>query len=73
MEKSASLAELKKGIEIVASGACYFGPEVAHFLIAEKLNISFKTVENHRFQSNEKTTDTRHRRTDPLCHSKRNY
>lgn len=32
VEKSASLSELKKGIEIVASGGSYFGPEVALLL-----------------------------------------
>ena len=29
VEKSAPLSELRKGIEIVASGGSYFGPEVA--------------------------------------------
>ena len=84
VEKSAPLTELQKGIEIVASGGSYFGPEVALLLreamadpkskesginiltkrerqilqliaesnstrdIAEKLNISVKTAENHR-------------------------
>ena len=32
VEKSAPLAELKKGIEIVSSGGSYFGPEVALLL-----------------------------------------
>jgi DNA-binding NarL/FixJ family response regulator len=32
VEKSASLNELKKGIEITASGGSYFGPEVADML-----------------------------------------
>jgi DNA-binding NarL/FixJ family response regulator len=32
VEKSASLSELKKGIEIVANGGSYFGPEVAQLL-----------------------------------------
>ncbi len=85
VEKSASLAELKKGIEIVANGGTYFGPEIAQLLreavvnpqhgdrhgvevltarereilqliaesystkeVAQKLNISVKTAENHR-------------------------
>ena len=84
VEKSAPLTELKKGIEIVAGGGSYFGPEVALLLreamadpkskdsginiltkrerqilqliaeshstreIAEKLDISVKTAENHR-------------------------
>lgn len=85
VEKSAPLAELQKGIEIVASGGSYFGPEVAQLLrdavlnpddtsqrglqiltprereilqliaeshstkeVAQKLNISIKTAENHR-------------------------
>ena len=85
VEKSASLSELKKGIEIVANGGSYFGPEVAQMLreavlnptssnrqgveiltarereilqliaesystkeVAQKLNISVKTAENHR-------------------------
>lgn len=83
--KSAPLSELKKGIQIVAAGGSYFGPEVAQVLrdamanpgskpksaltlltarereilqliaesystkdIAEKLEISVKTAENHR-------------------------
>lgn len=85
VEKSAPLSELKKGIEIVANGGSYFGPEVAQMLreavlnptasqkqgveiltarereilqliaesystkeVAQKLNISVKTAENHR-------------------------
>lgn len=85
VEKSAPLAELQKGIEIVAGGGSYFGPEVAQLLrdavlnpndpaqrglqvltprereilqliaeshstkeVAQKLNISIKTAENHR-------------------------
>lgn len=85
VEKAAPLSELKKGIEIVASGGSYFGPEVAQMLreavlnpnssqkigvelltarereilqliaeshstkeVAQKLNISVKTAENHR-------------------------
>ncbi len=32
VEKSAPLSELKKGIEIVANGGSYFGPEVAELL-----------------------------------------
>jgi DNA-binding NarL/FixJ family response regulator len=32
VEKSAPLSELKKGIQVVANGGSYFGPEVAHFL-----------------------------------------
>jgi DNA-binding NarL/FixJ family response regulator len=32
VEKSAPLSELRKGIEIVASGGSYFGPEVASLL-----------------------------------------
>ncbi len=32
VEKSAPLSELKKGIQVVASGGSYFGPEVAQFL-----------------------------------------
>ena len=32
VEKSAPLSELQKGIEIVASGGSYFGPEVAQLL-----------------------------------------
>jgi DNA-binding NarL/FixJ family response regulator len=32
VEKSAPLAELKKGIQIVSSGGSYFGPEVARLL-----------------------------------------
>lgn len=84
VEKTAPLAELRKGIDIVASGGSYFGPEVALLLrqaiadpkatdsgvniltkrereilkliaesystrkIAEKLDISVKTAENHR-------------------------
>lgn len=32
VEKSAPLSELRKGIEIVASGGSYFGPEVALLL-----------------------------------------
>ncbi len=32
VEKSAPLTELRKGIEIVASGGSYFGPEVARLL-----------------------------------------
>ena len=32
VEKSAPLSELKKGIEIVANGGSYFGPEVAQLL-----------------------------------------
>jgi DNA-binding NarL/FixJ family response regulator len=32
VEKSAPLAELKKGIEIVSNGGSYFGPEVAQLL-----------------------------------------
>ena len=87
VEKAAPLSELKKGIEIVASGGTYFGPEVAQLLreavvnpgggqngrqgvdiltarereilqliaesystkeVAQKLDISVKTAENHR-------------------------
>ncbi len=85
VEKSAPLNELKKGIDIVANGGSYFGPEVAQLLreavvnprsstrpgieiltarereilqliaesystkeVAQKLNISVKTAENHR-------------------------
>jgi len=85
VEKAAPLNELKKGIEIVANGGSYFGPEVAQMLreavlnpnapnrkgvdvltarereilqliaesystkeVAQKLNISVKTAENHR-------------------------
>ncbi len=85
VEKAAPLSELKKGIEIVANGGTYFGPEVAQMLreavlnptpankqgvdvltarereilqliaesystkeVAQKLNISVKTAENHR-------------------------
>ncbi len=85
VEKSAPLDELRKGIEIVANGGSYFGPEVAQMLreavlnpnashkmgveiltarereilqliaesystkeVAQKLNISVKTAENHR-------------------------
>jgi len=85
VEKSAPLSELQKGIEIVASGGSYFGPEVAQLLrdavmnpgdaygrslqvltprereilqliaeshstkeVANKLDISVKTAENHR-------------------------
>lgn len=84
VEKSAPLSELRKGVEIVASGGSYFGPEVALLLreamtdpklnesgisiltkrereilqliaeshstreIANKLEISVKTAENHR-------------------------
>lgn len=85
VEKAAPLSELKKGIDIVASGGSYFGPEVAQMLrdavlnpnsparrgvdiltarereilqliaesystkeVAQKLNISVKTAENHR-------------------------
>ncbi|MFW5883334.1 MAG: response regulator [Verrucomicrobiota bacterium] len=85
VEKSAPLSELKKGLEIVANGGSYFGPEVARLLreavvnpasstrpglkiltarereilqliaesnstkeVANKLNISVKTAENHR-------------------------
>ncbi|MEM9226975.1 MAG: response regulator transcription factor [Verrucomicrobiota bacterium] len=85
VEKSAPLSELRKGIEIVANGGSYFGPEVAQMLreavlnpnasnrkgvdvltarereilqliaesystkeVAQKLNISVKTAENHR-------------------------
>ena len=85
VEKSAPLSELRKGIDIVASGGSYFGPEVAQMLreavlnpntsqrtgievltarereilqliaesystkeVAQKLNISVKTAENHR-------------------------
>lgn len=85
VEKSAPLNELKKGIDIVANGGSYFGPEVAQLLreavvnpssssrpgleiltarereilqliaesnstkeVANKLNISVKTAENHR-------------------------
>lgn len=85
VEKSAPLAELKKGLDIVANGGTYFGPEVAKLLreavvnprsptregvellttrerevlqliaesystkeVAQKLNISVKTAENHR-------------------------
>ena len=32
VEKSAPLSELKKGIQVVANGGSYFGPEVAQFL-----------------------------------------
>lgn len=38
VEKSAPLAELKKGIEIVANGGSYFGPEVAQILRDAVLN-----------------------------------
>lgn len=85
VEKTAPLSELKKGIDIVANGGSYFGPEVAQMLreavlnpnasqkigldiltarereilqliaesystkeVAQKLNISVKTAENHR-------------------------
>lgn len=85
VEKAAPLSELKKGIDIVANGGSYFGPEVAQLLreavvnprsstrpgieiltarerevlqliaesyntkeVAQKLNISVKTAENHR-------------------------
>ncbi|MGJ3243483.1 MAG: response regulator [Opitutales bacterium] len=85
VEKSAPLSELKKGVDIVANGGSYFGPEVAQLLreavinpssssrpgleiltarereilqliaesnstkeVANKLNISVKTAENHR-------------------------
>ena len=85
VEKSAPLSELQKGIEIVAGGGSYFGPEVAQLLrdavmnpgetygrslqvltprereilqliaeshstkeVANKLDISVKTAENHR-------------------------
>ncbi len=85
VEKSATLSELRKGIETVANGGTYFGPEVAGLLrdavvnpraiekrglellttrereilqliaesystkeVAQKLEISIKTAENHR-------------------------
>lgn len=84
VEKSAPLSDLRKGVEIVAAGGSYFGPEVAMLLrqaiaepkpdtstsgaltkrekeilclianshstreIANKLEISVKTAENHR-------------------------
>ena len=32
VEKSAPLSELKKGVEIMANGRSYFGPEVAQLL-----------------------------------------
>lgn len=85
VEKSAPLSELQKGIETIAQGGSYFGPEVAQLLreavvhnpkdkrqgveiltarekeilqliaeshstkeVADKLNISVKTAENHR-------------------------
>lgn len=38
VEKAAPLAELKKGIEIVANGGSYFGPEVAQMLREAVLN-----------------------------------
>lgn len=38
VEKSAPLSELKKGIEIVANGGSYFGPEVAQMLREAVLN-----------------------------------
>lgn len=38
VEKSAPLAELQKGIEIVAGGGSYFGPEVAQLLRDAVLN-----------------------------------
>lgn len=38
VEKSAPLAELQKGIETVANGGSYFGPEVAQFLREAVLN-----------------------------------
>ncbi len=84
VEKSAPLSELKNGIQAVANGGSYFGPDVARLLreavansssqnpalellttrereilqliaeshstkeVADKLNISVKTAENHR-------------------------
>ena len=84
VEKSAPLAELKKGVEIVSSGGSYFSPEILLLLrdamgdpkrggsatslltkrerqilqliaqsnstreIADKLDVSAKTIENHR-------------------------
>lgn len=38
VEKAAPLSELKKGIEIVANGGSYFGPEVAQMLREAVLN-----------------------------------
>ncbi|MEM8549421.1 MAG: response regulator transcription factor [Verrucomicrobiota bacterium] len=38
VEKSAPLSELRKGIEIVANGGSYFGPEVAQMLREAVLN-----------------------------------